>query len=70
MKRPILLGTGSLVAFLKRRDQLHDWVISTWDTLESPLLTCESVLSEALFLFRNEDGGQEAVIGLVNSGTI
>jgi predicted nucleic acid-binding protein len=34
------------------------------------LLTCESVLSEALFLLRGDYRSQEAILGLINSQTI
>ncbi|BAY46660.1 PIN domain protein like [Scytonema sp. HK-05] len=70
MRRRVLLDTGPLVAFLKRQDQFHNWVTAQWATIEPPLLTCEAVISEACFLLRNVYGGQEAVIGLVDSGVI
>ncbi|NJM74236.1 MAG: type II toxin-antitoxin system VapC family toxin [Scytonema sp. RU_4_4] len=70
MRRRVLLDTGPLVGFLKRQDQFHSWIIAQWASIEPPLLTCEAVISEACFLLRNVYGGQEAVIGLVDSGVI
>src|SRR5712691_7964627 len=50
MKSGILLDTGPLVAYLHRRDAHHDWAVETFDGLDSPVITCEPVLSEACFL--------------------
>lgn len=69
-KQQVLLGTGSLVAVLNRRDQFHSWVTVELNKIEPPLLTCEAVLSEACFLLRNVYGGSQAVISLINTGVI
>lgn len=61
----ILVDTGPLVAFLNRRDHHHGWVTETLGSLEPPLFTCESVLSEACFLLREVERGPEAVLALV-----
>lgn len=70
MRRLVLLDTGPLVAALDRRDEFHSWVTAEWAKIEPPLLTCESVISEACFLLRNVYLGQSAVISLVNTGVI
>jgi uncharacterized protein len=53
---------------LNRRDRYHRWAIEQWAELESPLLTCEPVLTEACFLLRNLSEGPEAVLELVARG--
>jgi len=53
MRRRVVVDTGPLVAFLDKRDRHHDWAVSQWSQIEAPLLTCESVLSEACFLLRS-----------------
>ena len=70
MKRPVLLDTGPLVAFLNRRDQYHGWAREQLAGVEPPLLTCESVLSEACFLLRDHHRGPEAVVDLVARGLV
>jgi uncharacterized protein len=67
---PVLLDTGPLVAFLKRRDRYHDWARQEMAAVSPPLLTCESVLSEACFLVRHEPGGRTAVLDLVRRGLV
>lgn len=61
----VLIDTGPVVALLNRKDHYHRWVTETLGTLEPPLLTCESVLSEACFLLREIDQGPQAVLALV-----
>lgn len=61
----ILLDTGPLVAFVNRKDQFHGWATETFGSLDPPLWTCESVLSEACFVLRRFEGGPEAVLALV-----
>jgi uncharacterized protein len=70
MRQRVLLDTGPLVAAIDRGDRFHDWVAAELTGIASPLLTCEAVLSEALFLLRNVYGGQETLISLVNTGAI
>ena len=45
-----LLDTGPLVAFFDRTDQYHDWAVRQWVRAPIPMLTCEPVIAEALYL--------------------
>ncbi len=49
MRRQVLIDTGPLVAFINRRDQFNGWITEELATIKQPLLTCEAVLSEAVF---------------------
>lgn len=51
----ILCDTGPLAAFFNRADQYHRWAKEQFDRLYQPLVTCEAVVSETLFLLQ-EDG--------------
>lgn len=68
--RRIAVDTGPLVALLNSRDAHHQWARESLEATESPLLTCEAVLSEACFLVRKLKGGPEAVLGLVRRGVV
>ena len=70
MKRRVILDTGPLVAIINGRDKYHKWATLQWAQIESPLLTCEAVLSEACFLLGSFDGGQIAVIELLKRGIL
>jgi len=65
MKQGVILDTGPLVAVINGRDRYHKWATLQWAQINPPLLTCEVVLSEACFLLRNLDGGQKAVLELL-----
>lgn len=65
MKPTVILDTGPLVALLDRRDKYHEWAKARLGELRPPLLTCASVLSEAIFLLRNVPRGAPAVLELL-----
>ena len=52
MPRSCLVDSGALVALLDRREAHHAWARETLTRQPAPWLTCESVLSETLFLLR------------------
>lgn len=68
--REIIVDTGPLVALLNRRDEFHEWAVTSFGTIEPPLLTCEPVLTEAAYLVRKLQGGPQAVIDLVTRGVL
>ena len=61
-----IADTGFIVAFKNRADQHHAWALDLARQLDAPLLTCESVLSEAAFHL----GSSEAVLTLVAAGML
>ena len=65
-----LVDTGPIVAFLNRRDRHHRWAVESLDSIHAPLLTCEAVLSEAVYLVRRLAGGPETVMELVTRGVL
>ena len=65
VKQGVLLDTGPLVAILNRRDKYHKWAMVQWNQIAPPLLTCESVLSEAWFLLSQKGSGNNAVMKLL-----
>jgi uncharacterized protein len=58
------------VAFLKADDVHHDWAVDVFARLRPPLLTCESVLTEAVYLLRRLAKGPTGVLELVRRGTV
>ncbi len=61
-----IADTGFIVAFRNRGDQHHGWAVDLARNLDEPLLTCESVLSEAAFHL----GSTEAALTLVAAGML
>jgi len=66
----VLLDAGPLAAFVNPRDEWHEWTRSQFGEIVPPLLTCESVLSEACFVARRAPGGVDAILGLAERGVI
>ena len=62
----VIIDTGPLVAYFNKKDTYHDWTVSQLAGLKPPLLTCESVLSEACFLLRHYKNGSENVLKLLD----
>ena len=65
MKSKIIIDAGPIVAFLNRHDNWHEWVMKQLSEIQAPLLTCESVISEACFLLRKLRNGQGKVLELL-----
>jgi uncharacterized protein len=70
MIRQVLVDTGPLVAFIDRRDELHQWANSTLRNFQYPLITCGPVVTEACFLLASTYGGQTGVMALINDGAL
>ena len=68
MKPSAIIDTGPLVALVNARDTYHKWTIEQLKEVAGPMLTCEAVVSEALFLLRAVDGGGLKIAGLLISG--
>jgi len=66
----VLADTGPIVAYLNGRDRHHAWAVGLFKQLRPPLLTCEAVLSEAVFLLRLAPGGGDRVMDLVSRGVL
>jgi predicted nucleic acid-binding protein len=61
-----IADTGFVVAFRNRTDEHHRWAVDLARRVTEPLLTCESVLSEASF----QIGSSEAVLELIDDGLL
>ena len=70
MESPTLVDTGPLVALLDRNDRVHPWSVDELSRLTDPLLTCESVLSEAAFLLRKNGQKVDQLAQLVTAGIV
>jgi len=64
-QKRIILDTGPIVAFLNKNDTYHDWAKIQFSLITPPLLTCESVISEACYLLKNFTNGASNVLELV-----
>ena len=65
-----LVDTGPLVAYLGGDDREHDWALAVFDSLPSPLLTCEAVITETCFLMLRRFKSCDLVLQMVDRGVI
>ncbi|MBR0753656.1 PIN domain-containing protein [Bradyrhizobium jicamae] len=65
-----IVDTGPLVALLDRAEQHHGWVAERLGELDAPLLVCEPVLAEAMYLLARYPSAQDAVLELIQNGAL
>jgi predicted nucleic acid-binding protein len=66
-----IVDTGPLVAFFDRAERHHPWVAERVEELEAPLLVCEPVLTEAMYLLaRHSSRAQDALFQLLQNGAL
>lgn len=66
----LFLDTGPLVAYLNAADQWHDWAKSQWDEVFDPMATCDSVLSEAIYLLQSSGLSTGPLVTLFERGAV
>ena len=65
-----IVDTGPLVALFDRAEQHHRWAAERFKELDAPLLVCEPVLAEAMYLLARYPRAQDAVLELVQNGAL
>jgi predicted nucleic acid-binding protein len=70
MTSRVVIDTGPLVAFLNRDERLHPWTVLQTQRLVEPLLVCEPVVTEALYLLRRSPASQAEVLKLIKIGEL
>ena len=65
-----IVDTGPLVAFFDRAEQNHRWVVERFEKLDAPLLVCEPVLAEAMYLLARYPKAQDALLEFIQMGAL
>ena len=68
--KEIIADTGPLVAYLDRSDRDHAWAKEVFSVITRPLLTCEAVIAEALFLLRRGGIEPDGLLDLIRRGLV
>ena len=70
MSRAAIADAGPLVAFFDRAERHHAWAAERVRELAAPLLVCEPVLAEAMYLLAGLPKAQDALFGLLENGAL
>ena len=70
MSRAAIADAGPLVAFFDRAERHHAWAVERVRELAAPLLVCEPVLAEAMYLLAGLPKAQDALFGLLENGAL
>jgi len=65
-----IVDTGPLVALFDRAERHHRWVVERFNDLHAPLLVCEPVLAEAMYLLARYPKAQDAILELIDNGAL
>ena len=68
--RAAIVDTGPLVALLDAGDSAHDWTVRQFQRITGPLLTCEPVVAEVLYLLRSLRPAQEKILDWIERGVL
>ena len=69
MKR-VIVDTGPLVAYFDRDSEFHAWARDRFRELADPLISCQPVLTEALFVLKRGGIDPDLVLALVERGLL
>lgn len=70
MANPVVLDTGPLVAFIDGDDSQHSWTAAQLASLRPPFITCEAVISEALFMLPRARRGVPTLLSFLREGLV
>jgi predicted nucleic acid-binding protein len=65
-----IVDTGPLIALMDQAERHHGWAAARIEELELPLLVCEPVLGEAMYMLRSFPRAQDALFGLLENGAL
>jgi predicted nucleic acid-binding protein len=66
----VIADTGPLVAYFDRSADSHEWVREQFEQLEDPLLCCQPVITEALFLLKRDGLNPDWILAMVERGDL
>jgi len=63
---PILVDASFLVSVYDRREPYHRQCMAVLDRVSQPLITCEPVVTEAIYLLRHLPGAPQAILTIIH----
>ncbi len=65
-----IADTGPLIGWINARDQWHEWSVAVLAALRPPLITCESVIAEAVWQLSRSRAAVDQLYALVDAGAL
>lgn len=67
---PVLVDSSFLIALYDQSDFDHTRCLHAYESLDRPLVTCEAVVTESVYMLRYANGAAEALLASVESGAL
>jgi len=67
---PILVDASFLVSVYDKREPYHRQCMTALDQVNRPLVTCEPVVTEAMYLLRRLSGAPQAILASIQEGQL
>ena len=67
---PILVDASFLVSIYDKQEPYHRQCMAVLDQLNQPLVTCEPVVTEAIYLLRGLPGAPQAILASIQEGQL
>ena len=65
-----ICDTGPLLAYLNRHDPFHAWAVEQMRLFRPPLLTCDAVMTEAMYFLREDKLDPGALFAMIERGAL
>jgi predicted nucleic acid-binding protein len=65
-----ICDTGPLLAYLNRSDPFHAWAVEQMRLFRPPLLTCDAVMTEAMYFLREDKLDPAALFAMLERGAL
>lgn len=66
----VIADTGPLVAYFDRDSEFHGWARDRFREFTDPLISCQPVLTEALFVLKRGGLDPDLILALVERGAL
>lgn len=66
----VIVDAGPLVAYFDRSTREHRWVRDQFEQLDDPLLCCQPVITEVLFLLKRDGLNPDWVLAMIERGDL
>jgi predicted nucleic acid-binding protein len=70
MEEVVLIDSGPLVALLDRSEQHHEWAVAQWRKMQTPVVTCQAVITEAAFLLARNRCSPVKLLTMIERGAV